>query len=764
MFFGLCRKNILLKDCWTYTYILFRMEFSENYLDKILSSAIDYYQYQNISEQEIPLKLDNFESAISFFRNSLRNEAHRSMTETTSNREPLLHAVNLNTGSPGIITKIDSDKSQVSIYINNDLNTKKSQKKKKKYKSVEQLEKIAEQKFESLQKKKEQQQQRQQQKKEQLEDNQNLKENTKNIKQRDKQITILDKEMSQLELKKKDKKSKLDSISQDPEKSQKYQKTVDRLQKSLAAIREKEEAKQDLKQQLKDENEQNRQQINNLEQKKQDRENFKQKKKQEQEQLKEERRMKRLEKKKLKEEKKIIENEEINNSEYSQDIIKENNEINENNENNKDNKKRKPKKKIKSLDPSEIMDELYDCLDALKSDVPDNENPSIPLTELTLYPSPIPFERHLSSLDWCNPNPVLLPTLLYGSNNYGDNHIKLIHGPPGTGKTYRLILELKKILEINNREKVLLCAPSNIGVINMYNRALSMGVHGCLVLSSNKIPDNFKFPEKQGKENIIFTTISMRFGSILNNVKFSTIILDEACQCQEAWTWGLLRSEVSKIILAGDPQQLPALVSDVGKQYKYERSLMSRLIELGVDSELLSIQRRMHPEIVDFSNNCFYQGKLSSDYQPFSMELNLNPIEIINVPGQEQQVGTSYININEVDKVIEIEKQLSQHFNEIIVISPYKEHCHLLKKKNKKLNVHTIDSFQGKEAEAVILTTVRTGDQIGFWNDYRRLNVGMTRAKHVLRIIGNISTWSSSNGPLKKLLDFYQKNNSNIIK
>lgn len=737
------------------------MEFSENYLDKMLSSAIDYYQHQNIAEQEIPVKLDTFESAISFFRNSLRNEAHRNMTETTLDGEPLLHAVNLNTDSPGIITKIDSVKSQVSIYTNNDLITNKSAPKKRRYKSVEQLEKIAEQKFESLQKKREQQQQRQQQKKEELEEKQNLKDNKKNVKQRDKQITSLDKEMTQLDLQKKDKKNKLDSISQDPHKSQKYQKTVDRLQKSLDAIREKENEKKELKKQLKDENEQNRQQINNLEQKKEERECLKQKRKQEQEQLKEERRLQRLQKKKLKDEKKIIETEESDNSEYGPTGLEENNE----NKADKINSKiKKPTKKIKSLEPSEIMDELYDCLDALKSDVPNNDNPSIPLTELTLYPSPIPFERHLSSLDWCNPNPVLLPTLLYGSNNFGDNHIKLIHGPPGTGKTYRLILELKKILEINSREKVLLCAPSNIGVINMYNRALSMGVHGCLILSQSKIPDNFKFPEKQGKENIIFTTISMRFGSILNNIKFSTIILDEACQCQEAWTWGLLRNEVSRIILAGDPQQLPALVSDIGKQYKYERSLMSRLIELGVSSELLTVQRRMHPEIVNFSNNCFYQGKLSSNYQPFFKEIDLNPIEIINVFGQEQQIGTSFINENEVDKVIEIEKQLGQHFNEIVIISPYKEHCHLLKKKNKKLNVHTIDSFQGKEAEAVILTTVRTGDQIGFWNDYRRLNVGMTRAKHVLRVVGNITTWSSSNGPLKKLLDFYQKNNSNIIK
>ena len=102
------------------------MELSENYLDRMLSSAIDYYHHQNISEQEIPLKLDTFESAISFFRNSLQNEAHRNMTKTTIEGQPLLHAVNLNTESPGIITKVDNSKSQVSIYTNHDLGKKKN--------------------------------------------------------------------------------------------------------------------------------------------------------------------------------------------------------------------------------------------------------------------------------------------------------------------------------------------------------------------------------------------------------------------------------------------------------------------------------------------------------------------------------------------------------------------------------------------------------------------------------------------------------------
>lgn len=743
------------------------MEFSDNYLDKMLSSAIDYYQHQNIGEKEIPLKLDSLESAISIFQNSLRNEAHRTMSETTTGSEPILHAVNLNSGTPGIITKIDPSKEKVSIYTNNDLIPEKSKKKKRKYKTLEQLEKIAEQKYELLQKKKIEKEHQLKQKKEEQEDRQTLKDTHKQVKEKKKQLEKLEKEVNNLELEKKDKRGKIDSITNDPDKSDKYQKTVDRLQKSLANLQEKESSKRELQQQYKMEQDEHRKQIENLDQKKEQRQQEKLIKRQQQAQLKEERRIKRLEKENLKKQTQDSLTEPTEEDKEDDPFTDNQEEDSSSNVEKEQSKKKKkpPAKKISSLEPSEIMDELYDCLNSFKSDDSDNhQSLSTPLNEITLYPSPIPFERHLSSLNLCNPNPVLLPTLLYGSNKFGSDHLKLIHGPPGTGKTYRLILELKNILEINSREKVLLCAPSNIGVINMYNRAVSMGVHGCLVLSSNKLPDNFKLPEKPGKDNIIFTTISMRFGSILNKMKFSTIIIDEACQCQEAWTWGLLRNEVSKVILAGDPQQLPALVSDIGQKYQYERSLMTRLIDLGVSSELLSVQRRMHPDIVSFSNNCFYEGKLTSNYTPFSENNQFLPIQIINVNGQEKSRGTSFYNLEEVNKVIEIEENLKKYFKEVVVISPYKEHCQLLKQKNKNLQVHTIDSFQGKEAEAIILTTVRTGNQTGFWNDYRRLNVGMTRAKHALRIIGKISTWSSSNGPLKKLLEFYQNNtNSNKI-
>ena len=63
----------------------------------------------------------------------------------------------------------------------------------------------------------------------------------------------------------------------------------------------------------------------------------------------------------------------------------------------------------------------------------------------------------------------------------------------------------------------------------------------------------------------------MRFGKLLDNIRFTKIIMDEASQCQEAWCWGLLRREVNQLIMAGDPYQLPSLVSETGEKLKYNR-------------------------------------------------------------------------------------------------------------------------------------------------------------------------------------------------
>ena len=79
-------------------------------------------------------------------------------------------------------------------------------------------------------------------------------------------------------------------------------------------------------------------------------------------------------------------------------------------------------------------------------------------------------------------------------------------------------------------------------------------------------------------------------------------------------TGGLLRREVNQLIMAGDPYQLPSLVSETGEKLKYNRSLMERLMEIKVPSELLDVQRRMHPLIAEFSNQHYYSNKLKIEF------------------------------------------------------------------------------------------------------------------------------------------------------
>ena len=127
---------------------------------------------------------------------------------------------------------------------------------------------------------------------------------------------------------------------------------------------------------------------------------------------------------------------------------------------------------------------------------------------------------------------------------------------------------------------------------------------------------------------------------VTKNTEFQTIFLDEAAQCPEALVWGLLRKSVTKLYMAGDPLQLPALVSEKGQELEYGRSLMERLIKLNVPVEFLDIQRRMNPIIAQFSNQTFYNNQLKSDYNGDSK--GLEPLKIINIDGIEMLDGTSY--------------------------------------------------------------------------------------------------------------------------
>ena len=408
--------------------------------------------------------------------------------------------------------------------------------------------------------------------------------------------------------------------------------------------------------------------------------------------------------------------------------------------------------------------------------------------DLRLFASPLPFDRHIGALYKCEPNKFIENIALNGKDtkitvpelkvmcrenklkvsglkqelinrlkeNFVYPQVTLYHGPPGTGKTYTSLNLLKEMLKkLPTKYRFLICAPSNVGTMNMYIRAKDFGITGSLVMRDDKIPDgsNISEDEKEGwdhkKDRVVFSTISGRCGSQLKKEEFHTIIVDEAAQCQEAWIWGLLRKELVNLIMAGDPHQLPAQVCDEGKELGHGISMMERLMTIGYKSILLNTQRRMHPTIAQFPNNNFYDGKLLTEFT--EDDNSLKPYEIIGINSKEEKNGTSFFNEIEAKVVVSLANKLRQTYKDTIIISPYKGQCEYLKKLDPSLIIHTVDSFQGKEADAIILTTVRSGKSIGFWQDRRRLNVALTRAKHVLRIVGSIPTWKKSNSIMTTL-------------
>ena len=91
--------------------------------------------------------------------------------------------------------------------------------------------------------------------------------------------------------------------------------------------------------------------------------------------------------------------------------------------------------------------------------------------------------------------------------------------------------------------------------------------------------------------------------------------------------------------------------------------------------------------------------------------------------------------------VFDCKKNFREHYEHVVIITPYQGQTRALLAAGAS-HVHTIDSFQGHEADAVIISTVRQ-KEIGFWSDKRRLSVALTRAKHCLRVVGAAHEWSS---------------------
>ena len=269
------------------------------------------------------------------------------------------------------------------------------------------------------------------------------------------------------------------------------------------------------------------------------------------------------------------------------------------------------------------------------------------------------------------------------------------------------------------------------------------------------------------------TLNSTALAQVKQSIEFQTCVVDEAAQAVELSTLIPLQLGVKQLVLVGDPQQLPATV--IGKRElvgNYERSLFERLEHCGLPVHTLDVQYRMHPAISVFPRNQFYQGVLKdadsvAHISPiFSRPpYNLNPFVFVDVlAGRDvkSQQSLSRSNSEEAAVCVSLYFALLRMSQEqglglngsVGIISPYAEQVKLLKQTFEAAGVRvsghlddieiaTVDSFQGKEKDIIILSTVRgcpESNSVGFLADVRRMNVALTRAKQGLFVVGKTQT------------------------
>lgn len=299
---------------------------------------------------------------------------------------------------------------------------------------------------------------------------------------------------------------------------------------------------------------------------------------------------------------------------------------------------------------------------------------------------------------------------------------------------------------------------------------------------------------------------------VLERYKFRTCIIDEAAQALEPACW-IPMGKSSRVILAGDPFQLPPTVKSLkAARAGLSETLIERAIKILPDRvHLLRVQYRMHQAIMNFSNNYFYDGALEAhdsvrERRLFAVESDkdtltvFDPVIFVDTAGtgfeEKVQKGNegamSRFNPEEALLIREVLLRLHKSFPDnsdmpsLGVLSPYREQVNVLEQMFRddeaftamlatkvgrhklediapvsqgNMVVNTIDGFQGQERDVICISLVRSNakGEIGFLSDYRRMNVAMTRARKLLIVVGDSAT--IGNNPFyARFLEYCEQN------
>jgi superfamily I DNA and/or RNA helicase len=274
------------------------------------------------------------------------------------------------------------------------------------------------------------------------------------------------------------------------------------------------------------------------------------------------------------------------------------------------------------------------------------------------------------------------------------------------------------------------------------------------------------------RSEVVCSTLAGLASTELKPLPFDLALIDEATQATEPLTLlAFLRAR--KLVLAGDHQQLPpTILSQAAQAGGLAVSLFERLLADHGDAielkQMLCEQHRMHATIMDFPSQAFYGERLRAHPAAAertlaelltNRELDAPPLLLIDTAGKgwdaEVAPGTdSYHNLGEAELLVErLRALLSAGLmpEQIGIIAPYSAQVALLRDKVAaqlgttlldSIEIDSVDAFQGREKEAILLSLTRSGapGQIGFLSDLRRINVAITRARRHLLIIGDSAT------------------------
>jgi regulator of nonsense transcripts 1 len=307
---------------------------------------------------------------------------------------------------------------------------------------------------------------------------------------------------------------------------------------------------------------------------------------------------------------------------------------------------------------------------------------------------------------------------------------------------------------------------------------------------NNKDESNLKKLKRQAEDfilnsaEVICTTCVAAFDKRIKKLRFTRVLIDEATQATEPECLLPILKGAKQIILVGDHCQLgPVVMCKKAAKAGMCQSLFERLVCLGNKPIMLQVQYRMHPMLSSIPSMTFYEGALQNGVSQnerifpnvnFPWPIPNTPMMFYHAVGKEEisASGTSYLNKTEalnVEKIVTSFLKCGVLPNQIGIITPYEGQrayiCNYMQRSAtlsntlyKSIEVASVDSFQGREKDFIILSCVRSNEKfgIGFLSDSRRLNVALTRAKYGLVICGNAISLSK-NDLWNNLLSEYKK-------